>query len=115
MAGDFILFLDSKLDTEDENPTMKKKSLNKFFKLKESYLIPGELKKKQKKPPTSKRFTFAQKHSSVLIRRRLDYMFISNTLQEFVTMKEALTPISTDYALYLLSFKRKGCCRDKGF
>ena len=49
MAGDFILFLDSKLDTEDENPTMKKKSLNKFFKLKESYLIPGELKKKQKK------------------------------------------------------------------
>ena len=50
MAGDFILFLDSKLDTEDENPTMKKKSLNKFFKLKESYLIPGELKKNKKNP-----------------------------------------------------------------
>ena len=37
----------------------------------------------------SDRFTFAQKHSSGFIQlRRLDYMFILNNLQEFVTMTE---------------------------
>ena len=41
----------------------------------------------------SKRFSFAQKHSSGFIQRRLDYIFISNTLQEFVIMIETLTPI----------------------
>ena len=41
----------------------------------------------------SKRFTFAQKHSSGFIQRTPDYMFISNTLQEFVTMTDILTYI----------------------
>ena len=38
----------------------------------------------------SKRFTFAQKHSSGFIERRLDYMCILNILQEFVFMTEIL-------------------------
>ena len=41
----------------------------------------------------SKRFTFAQKHSSGFIQRTPDYMSISNTLQEFVTMTDILTYI----------------------
>ena len=41
----------------------------------------------------SNRFTFAQKHSSGFIQRTPDYMFISNTLQEFVTMTDILTYI----------------------
>ena len=42
----------------------------------------------------SKWFTFTQKHSSGFIPHRLDYILISNTLQEFVTMTEILTSIS---------------------
>ena len=34
MAGNFNLFFDSKLDLQDENPTIKKKSLAKLIELK---------------------------------------------------------------------------------
>ena len=34
----------------------------------------------------SKRFTFTQKYSSGFVQRRLEYILISNTLPEFVTM-----------------------------
>ena len=42
-------------------------------------------------------------------------MFILNTLQEFVTMTEILTPISTDHSPVLLSLSKEKCClRGKG-
>ena len=50
-------------------------------------------------------FTLAQKHSSGFIQPRLDYMFISNTLQKSVTMGEILTPISADHSLVLFSLR----------
>ena len=37
MAGDFYLFFASKLDTQGENSTIRKKSLAKLTKLKGSY------------------------------------------------------------------------------
>ena len=55
----------------------------------------------------SKRFTFTQKHSSGFIQRRLDYILISNTLQEFVTMTDILTPISTDHSSILFSLLKE--------
>ena len=47
---------------------------------------------------------------------RLDHMFISNTLQQFVNMAEILAPISTDHyvALFSPSKKKKTCLRGKG-
>ena len=62
----------------------------------------------------SKRFTLTQKHSSGFIQRRLDYILISNPLQEFVTITEILTPISTDHspAVFALS-KEKTTIRGK--
>ena len=63
----------------------------------------------------SKRFTFAQKHSSGFIQPRLEDMFISNTLQESVTMTEIRIPVSTDHSPVLFSLsKEKGCFRGKG-
>ena len=112
MAGNFNLFFDSKLDAQSGNPIIKKKSLAKLIELKENYDLCDIWRVRNTK---SKRFTFTQKHFSGFIQRRLDYMFISNTLQEFVTMTEILTPISTDHspALFSLS-KEKGCFRGKG-
>ena len=64
----------------------------------------------------SKQFTFLQKHSSSFIQLRFDYIFISSTLQEFVTIAEILTPVSKDHSpvLFCLS-KEKGSIRGKGF
>ena len=46
---------------------------------------------------------------------RLDHMFISNTLQQFVNMAEILAPISTDHYVALFSpSKKKTCLRGKG-
>ena len=64
----------------------------------------------------SRRFTFTQKHSSGFIQRRLDYIFISNTLQELVTTTEILTPISIDHSPVIFSLsKGNDCLRGKGF
>ena len=64
----------------------------------------------------SRQCTFTQQHSSGFIQDRLDYIFISNTLQELVTTTEILAPISTDYCPVILSLsKGNGCLRGKGF
>ena len=58
-----------------------------------------------------------KKRSSGFIQRRLDYILVSNTLQEFLTMTEILTPISNrSFSRTLLAFKRKkNTIRGKGF
>ena len=64
----------------------------------------------------SKRFSFTQKHSSDFIQPRLDYILISNTLQEFVIMTEILALISTDHSPLMLSLlKEKTNIRGKVF
>ena len=91
---------------------MKKNYLAKLIELQENYNLCDIWKVRNAK---SKQFPFAQKDSLGFIQCRLCYMFISNTLQEFVTMTEILTPISTDHAPVLLSLqKEKGCLRGKG-
>ena len=104
MAGDFNLFFNSKLEGQGGNPTLKKKSLAKLIELKETYDLCDIWRVRNTK---SKRFTFTQKHSSGFIQRRLDYILISNNLQEFVTMTDILTPISTDHSPVLFSLSKK--------
>ena len=100
MAGDFNIFFDSKLDAQGGNPTIKKKSLAKLIELKESDDLCDIWRVRNTK---SWRFNFTQNHSSGFIQRRLDYIFISNTLQELGTTTEVLTPISTDHSSVLFS------------
>ena len=113
MAGDFNLLFDSKLDAQGGNPTMKTKSLAKLIELKESYDLCDIWRVRNMK---SRQFTFTQQHSSGFIQRRLDYIFISNILQELVTTTEILTPISTDHSPVIFSLsKGNDCLRGKGF
>ena len=113
MAGDFNLLFDSKLDAQGGNPTMKKKSLAKLIKLKESYDLCQIWRVRNLK---SRQFIFTQQHSSSFIQRRLDYIFISNILPELVTTTEILTPISTDHSpvIFYLS-KGNDYLKGKGF
>ena len=101
MAGDFNLFFNSKLEAQGGNPTLKKKSLDKLTELKETCDQCDIWRVRNMK---SKRFTFTQKHYSVFIQRTLD--LILNHLQEFVTMTDILTPISTDHSLVLFSLSK---------
>ena len=52
--------------------------------------------------PTRQNFTFKQNHSTRFIERRLDYIFVSNCLQEFVNYTDALPVISTDHSPVLM-------------
>ena len=100
----FNLFFNSKLEAQSGNPTLKKKSLAKLIEFKETYDLCDIWRVRNTK---SKRFTFTQKHSSGFTQRRLDYILISNTLQEFVTMTDILTPISTDHSPVLFSLSKE--------
>ena len=97
MDGDFNLFVHSNLDAQGANPPIKNKILAELIELK-SYDLGDIWRVRNAK---SKRFTFAQKTSSSLI---------SNTLQEFVTMTEILTPTSTDHLLVPFSLSEGKDC-----
>ena len=53
--------------------------------------------------PKRQNFTFRQNHSTGFIERRLDYIFVSNCLQEFVNYTDVLPAISTDHSPVLIS------------
>ena len=101
MTGNFNLFFNSELEAQGGNPILKLKNLQLHslnLKRLMIYVIYRGVRILK-----SKRLTFTQKHSSGFIQRRLDYILISYTLQEFVTMTEILTPVSTDHSLVLFS------------
>ena len=74
------MFFDSKLETKGGKPSLKQKSVAKLLELKEEYDLCDIWRIRN---PTKKLYTFRQNHSSGIINRRLDYIFISNKLQEF--------------------------------
>ena len=54
--------------------------------------------------PKSKAFTFRQHHFSGILQRRLDYLFISNNMQELVKNVKILNAVSTDHSRLFCSF-----------
>ena len=64
----------------------------------------------------TKRFTFRQKHVSGLIQRRLDYFYISNSMQVSVKNTDVLASLLTDYLRITFScFKNEESNRGRGF
>ena len=58
--------------------------------------------------PHKKLFTFRQKHFTGIIQRRLDYIFVSNVLQESVKKTEILNALSSDHSPVFCSFVNNG-------
>ena len=104
LAGDFNLFLHSKLDAKKGKPAIKKKSLAKLIQLKESYDLCDIWRIRNQVTST---FTFRQKHCTGFIQCRLDYIFISSSLQEFVNDTSILTSLSTDHSPAHLSLLKE--------
>ena len=66
--------------------------------------------------PKAKQYTFRQKHVSGFLQRRLDYFFISNTIQEFILDTDIIPAISSDHSPILISFsKEKQHSKSSGF
>ena len=74
LAGDFNFFFDTLLESYGGKPTLKKTSIAKFIELINLCDI------WRIRNPKTKRFTFRQKYVSGLSQRRLDCIYISNSM-----------------------------------
>ena len=55
----------------------------------------------------NRKYTFRQKHLSGIIQRRLDYIFISQNLQEYVKKSDILNALSTDHLPVFCSISKR--------
>ena len=101
LAVDFNLIFDKNLEFGGENPLLKKHSLSEIIKLNENLNLCDIYRVHN---PHKKLFTFRQKHFTGSIQRRLDYIFVSNTLQESVKKTEILNALSSDHSPVFCSF-----------
>ena len=88
-ADDFNIFFISKLEARDGKPVPKRKSTIKLVDMKESLYICDIWRIRN---PKRQNFTFRQNDSTGFIERQLDYIFISNCLQEFVNYTNLIIP-----------------------
>ena len=79
MGGDLNFIHDLLLDADGEKPSLKLMSIATMQHLTERHNLCDVWRVRN---PTNRRFTFRQKNP--FLRRRLDYIFISNELQESV-------------------------------
>ena len=103
MVGDLNLFFDSSLEASGGSPTLKKKSISNFLQFvgKHNLLDIWRIRN-----PKSKRFTFRQNHFSGFLQRRLDYVFVSNILQENIYNTEILPSFCSDHSPVFFSYER---------
>ena len=102
-TGDFNCFLNSNLEASDINPALKKKSISKIIQLLEKYDLIDIWRIRN---PFSKRFTFRKNHFSGYIPRHLDYIFVSNTLQESLQQTSILPSFCIDHFSILVSYNK---------
>ena len=80
-ASDFNIFFGSKLEARRGKPILKKKSIIKLLSIKERLDICDIWRIRN---PKCENFIFGQNHSTGFIECRLDYILVSNCLEEFV-------------------------------
>ena len=57
----------------------------------------------ENKKSNKKLYTFRQNHSSGIINRRLDYIFISNKIQDFSNDTDIIPAFKTDHSFVLVT------------
>ena len=78
-SGDFNIFSNASLVATGRNIKLKTRTVGKFLELNDKFDLYDIWKIKH---PKTKTFTFKQKYLSGFIQRRLDYIFVSQNLQE---------------------------------
>ena len=92
-SGDFNVIFDTVLDASGGNPSLKKKSLAKIISITENLDVCDAFRVCH---PNSKRLTFRRKNPS--LQRRLDYIFLSNNFQEFISKIEIIPSFMSDHS-----------------
>ena len=110
---DFNFFFNTSLDSYGGKPTLKNKFMAKFIELKEKFDLCDIWRIRN---PKTKRYTFRQKHVSGLIQRRLDYFYISTSVQVSVKNTDVLASLLTDHSPITFSYcKIEEGNRGRGF
>ena len=100
LVDDFNVILNLSVVWESGKPVIKKKTITKLIQITENLNLRDIWRIRN---PKRKRFIFRQHHSTGFIQRRLDYFFISNSLQESVKTTDTLVAFSTDHSPKTLS------------
>lgn len=103
LIGDFNFFTNTKLEAVGGSSALQKKSVAKVIEIKEGFELYNILRIRK---PTSQRYTFRNKHFLGLIQQRLDYIFLSNSHQEFVSQSDILPVLSIDFCLVALTMSK---------
>ena len=94
-------------------PTIKKQSVSHIIKLQEAFDLCDIWRIRN---PKKKSFIFRQKHFSGIIQHRLDYLLISDSLQEIASSVDILNAFSTDDSSVFCSLiKYLKFAKDPGF
>ena len=104
IAGDFNFFFSKKLECKGGDPYLKKHSVSHIIKILEIFYLYDTWRIRNLK---TKSFFFRQKHFSGVIQHRLDYIFISKSLQEIISNVDILNAFSTDHSPSFLFFRKK--------
>ena len=96
-GGDFNMYFDTKLDADGGNPKLKVNSLTQLEIILEENDL-GDIFRVQN--PYVRRFSWHQR--TPFKQRRLDYIFVSNTLQESVTQIEIIPRILSGHSAVIL-------------
>ena len=92
-GGDLNMYFDISLDCSGGNPTLKKRSISKLMSILDKLDAVDMFRLRFS---DTKQYTFHRRNPT--IRRRLDYLFISNTIQEFVAKVKILPSYLSDHS-----------------
>ena len=112
MGGDFNLITNSYLDAKGGNTNLKLNSLSELAKLQEKFDLCDIYRIRN---PTLRRFSFRQNtRNRIKIHRRLDYFFVSSSLQGKILKPDILASIASDHSPIIIHFSEstsftKGC------
>ena len=102
VGGDFNLFLDAELDAKGVRPTLKKRSVAKLISIIERFTLIDIWRVRNQ---NKRRYTFRQSHQAGYLQRRLDYFFVSNSLQGNICETDFQVAFCTDHSPITLSLK----------
>ena len=98
IAGeDFNLFLDAELDAEGGRLTLKRRSEAKLISIIERFTLVDIWRARNQ---NKRRYTFRQNHQAGYLQRRLDYFFVSNSLQGTICETDIQVAFCTDLSHY---------------
>ena len=111
LAGDFNFYFNKELEAVGGNPKTKVQSIASFLKIKEKYNLVDIWRIQH---PKEKRYTFRQNRITGKLKRRLDFIFISDHLQTSVVNTDIKVAMCTDHSPVYMDLSLENIHLEKG-